>query len=1115
MIGWIISSSVLILVIILIRRILRGRMSLRLQYALWALVLIRLLLPFSLFESSFSIMNLANKAPGMELMETAGELQGMEEIEFTPIEPTISTTATDLAPIAPPSFGNVSGYYPGDSDHAFPTQIMNNATVEEFQQLEKAIKAQDILIPIWLIGSAIMAAYFLFTNLRFAGALRRSRREKEIPGSIIPVYVSEIIPTPCLFGIFRPAVYVTPDCEKDLGTLRHVLAHETTHYRHGDNIWAVLRCLALAVHWYNPFVWWAAVLSKRDGELACDEGAIRRLGENERAPYGRTLIGMTCQRNDLGALAHTATTMTGSKKSIKERVMLIAKKPKMAVYTLVAVILIAAAAVGCTFSGASSGFTDREARREALPLAETTAFQNGLELEGKGIVSRDNGYILEAGDGLRQQYVSVKFALKNSPFHIVVDFAMLDEKGQSYGEPFSASIYISRASMPIIEEISSVESVELWKIGYENPIVPTNNEQEILDYLAQFEYGDYIRHQSEISEGFNDEGFVVYFSDGSSLTIGLDAAERHHVVRPEMESWLEEIFESAKFPIDIPDDFISVDKDIISSTIEYSIIQLALERVEKDIIHYEQVGTHIIDAKLTGLTQIPTGTVDQYGNGINMYLMEYRLLPEDVDSVMMVGGIKIEDGWITESGSGGQPLLMCYMADGMFAGYPGHTSTNRVEEEYVGEGLREKYEDAYTAACMEYYKKLVSEKEYDYYVLIQTGGTGIPPHYHLKYERTWTEDGWISADGKPLNILDANIPTISIADHPGTLPGYVELDIHYNSFITRSGINIYRENLEIVNYNNTNFYDADDLYALDPGSYYVTFDIVVPHRYIEEEDMWEESCYSCVFRLEVTPNEEGTFYFTGDAESLVELYAREVHAKEMLAVEGDYAITDYKLVSCDVYAERVDGAVIIGEMHYAISPVNWNFPDWWAGSGMEEGEGEYEGMWIRHNQFTLEARGDGFWKCTGLATGGGGGWGFINNHTAEEAKAFAIDFLESGAADTSLVLSYLPLINFADIDTDDFFDLMNATEEVCVGEGIVYGPEQWRTWADVYPDDQFYRNMYCMKAALNTDGAHGARMQYILSKQMHHDEELFARCLQYFSLEEQDILMSLADDDFV
>lgn len=125
--------------------------------------------------------------------------------------------------------------------------------------------------------------------------------------------------------------------------------HEQTHYRHGDNLWAVLRGVCLALHWYNPLVWWAAELSRRDAELACDEATIRRIGESERAAYGRTLIRMTCEKRP--ALLVTATMMTDSGKGLKERISLLVKKPKTAAYTAVAVLLIAGLSVACTFTG--------------------------------------------------------------------------------------------------------------------------------------------------------------------------------------------------------------------------------------------------------------------------------------------------------------------------------------------------------------------------------------------------------------------------------------------------------------------------------------------------------------------------------------------------------------------------------------------------------------------------------------------------------------------------------------------------------------------------------------------------------------------------------------------
>ena len=55
---WIVTSSAMILIIIALRGILKGKISLKLQYGLWALVLIRLLLPFSIADSAISVSNI-------------------------------------------------------------------------------------------------------------------------------------------------------------------------------------------------------------------------------------------------------------------------------------------------------------------------------------------------------------------------------------------------------------------------------------------------------------------------------------------------------------------------------------------------------------------------------------------------------------------------------------------------------------------------------------------------------------------------------------------------------------------------------------------------------------------------------------------------------------------------------------------------------------------------------------------------------------------------------------------------------------------------------------------------------------------------------------------------
>lgn len=55
---WVLTSSLLILLVIVVRYVFRGKTSSRFQYALWSLVLLRLLLPFSLYRSAVSPANL-------------------------------------------------------------------------------------------------------------------------------------------------------------------------------------------------------------------------------------------------------------------------------------------------------------------------------------------------------------------------------------------------------------------------------------------------------------------------------------------------------------------------------------------------------------------------------------------------------------------------------------------------------------------------------------------------------------------------------------------------------------------------------------------------------------------------------------------------------------------------------------------------------------------------------------------------------------------------------------------------------------------------------------------------------------------------------------------------
>ena len=342
MLNWILSSSVLILGIIGIRFLFQKKMKCKIQYALWLLVLIRLLVPFSIGHSSMSVSNTVSTISPIVMDQSQVTEQPWDEV---PMEP----------PVLPAGGADRN---PGMEKQ--PASPMVEAESISFREM-----LPKILSGIWITGSIVTGLTFLSANVTFRRRLKVSRHRIPDYPCKLPVYVTNRIQSPCLFGMHHPAIYLTRQVMENETMVRHTVAHEFTHYRHKDHMWVILRGVCLTIHWFNPLVWWAAILSQRDAELACDEDTIQVLGEGERKAYGMTLIHVSCQKNT--HLLTAATTMTADKKVLKQRIQTIARKPKNAVIAVIAVTLLAAVFVGCTFSGAE------KAKNEDDPLpGETT-----------------------------------------------------------------------------------------------------------------------------------------------------------------------------------------------------------------------------------------------------------------------------------------------------------------------------------------------------------------------------------------------------------------------------------------------------------------------------------------------------------------------------------------------------------------------------------------------------------------------------------------------------------------------------------------------------------------------------------------------------------------------
>lgn len=331
MIECIVTSSILIVVVIALRFLFRGKISRRLQYALWGLVLLRLLIPFSLIGSPFSIMN-------------------WTEVGESPVITYIVTDTSKLPDLAPAALGPDAT----EADHAAARAEYEREMIKAKASVGTPLTVSGVLSLVWLLGSIAAGLWVFYTNLSFYKRLRKDRKVYDATDCALPVYVTEQVASPCLFGFLRPAIYLTPKAVISEDSTRYVLAHELCHYRHADHIWSILRGVCLTVYWWNPLVWAAAILSRTDSELACDEAVIRQIGEENRISYGHTLVNMIAVKKAPSGLMNAATTMASGKRGIKTRLNMIIKNPQTVIPALATVLVVIALCVGCTFTGAKS-----------------------------------------------------------------------------------------------------------------------------------------------------------------------------------------------------------------------------------------------------------------------------------------------------------------------------------------------------------------------------------------------------------------------------------------------------------------------------------------------------------------------------------------------------------------------------------------------------------------------------------------------------------------------------------------------------------------------------------------------------------------------------------------
>lgn len=290
-----IAAGWLILAVIALRLLLR-RAPKRFRLLLWAVVGLRLALPWSI-ESALSLIPSAQTLPEGIMLERA---------------PVLDTGISALNGAINPGF--TAAFTPELGASANPLQVL-----------------LPIAAALWMLGAAAMLLWALVSWLRLRKRVREAVRLEE------NVYECEIA-SPFVLGLFRPRIYLPFSLEN--GERELVLAHERAHITAGDHIIKPLGWLLLAAHWYNPLVWLAYALFCRDIELACDERVVRGLSLSDRADYSQALLDLSRPRGGVRAcpLAFGESSVKGRVKSV-----LCYKKPAFWLVLLAVVVCVGAA----------------------------------------------------------------------------------------------------------------------------------------------------------------------------------------------------------------------------------------------------------------------------------------------------------------------------------------------------------------------------------------------------------------------------------------------------------------------------------------------------------------------------------------------------------------------------------------------------------------------------------------------------------------------------------------------------------------------------------------------------------------------------------------------------
>ena len=312
-----ITASIVALAVLLVRVPLRKAPKI-FSYALWGVVLFRLMFPFSI-ESIFSLVPASANAVAHNIVvaEAPAINTGVQVIDIP-----INTAITHFLP---------------------PAAVENS--------VNPIYVVFHIASVIWLMG---FIALLVCASVGYVRLKRRVYFATLVGDNI---FETDKIKSPFVLGFIRPKIFFPVGI--DPKQYDNIAAHEQTHIKRRDYLFKPVGYIFAAMHWFNPIIWLSYFLMAKDMEMSCDEAVLRQSGEDIRGEYGATLLNLATNKVSI----FNPIAFSFGEGNIKERVVHVLSFKKPAKWVMVVSLLI----VSAFFVGFMS---DRVA---AMPTAATSA----------------------------------------------------------------------------------------------------------------------------------------------------------------------------------------------------------------------------------------------------------------------------------------------------------------------------------------------------------------------------------------------------------------------------------------------------------------------------------------------------------------------------------------------------------------------------------------------------------------------------------------------------------------------------------------------------------------------------------------------------------------------